>query len=166
MDGITDDDLVNRAKKGDLDADDLSQETFLHAYRALKSFRQQASFYTWLYRVAVNLTLNHLKKGNREKDKQELEIENVSEDDVPGRPVSSPDKQSFRKELRQKLKAAIEGLPVIYRTSFILVEVHGMSHNQAAFVCRCSENTISWSMHQARKMLQNTLNPYLERENS
>jgi RNA polymerase sigma-70 factor (ECF subfamily) len=189
MDDITDDVLVDQAKEGDvdaftaltcryqekiynlvlgmtknhLDADDLSQETFLQAFRSLKSFRQQASFYTWLYRVAVNLTLNHLKKGNREKDRQNMEIENVSEEVVLGSKVSSPDKQALRKELRQKLKAAIEGLPLIYRTSFILVELNGMSHSQASFVCRCSEKTVSWRIYQARKMLQNKLSPYLER---
>lgn len=192
MDGISDDVLVNRAKKGDvdafaalacryqekiynmilgltknhLDADDLSQETFLQAYRSLKSFRQQASFYTWLYRVAVNLTLNHLKKRSREKDKQEMEIENVSDGPAFGSRFSSPDKQTLRKELRQKLKTAIEGLPLIYRTSFILVELHGMSHSQVSFICRCSEKTVSWRIHQARKMLQTKLSPYLEKGTS
>jgi RNA polymerase sigma-70 factor (ECF subfamily) len=184
MDGISDEVLVDRSKDGDvdafsalacryqeriynlvlgmtknhLDADDLSQETFLHAYRSLKSFKQQASFYTWLYRVAVNLTLNHLKKGNREKDKKDAEIENIAHESR----VSSPDSLALRKELRLKLKAAIEGLPVIYRTSFILVELHGMSHSEASFICKCSEKTISWRIHRARKMLQNKLSHYLE----
>lgn len=189
MEGLPDDELVKRAKNGDrdafaelvgrcqekiyqtifrltwnhLDTDDLVQETFMHAFRSIKSFKQKASFSTWVYRIAVNLTLNHFKKIKRDREEKHISYENcISEGNSAGS-ISSPEKNSLKKELRKKLDEAINSLPLPYRSSFVLVEIQGMSHGQAAYVLQCSENTVSWRMHQARKLLQGRLRPYLER---
>jgi len=189
MEGLSDEALIRRAKQGDVDvfmelaekyktriyqtifmmtmnhsdADDLSQETFMHAFKYLSKFKQKSSFYTWLYRIAVNLTLNFLKKKNREKTKMPfLQEQALSKEDVKYRQIS-PEKQSLRKELRQNLEDAIHSLPVTYRTAFILVVLQDMSHGQTAKILKCSENTISWRMHQARKMLQERLSSYFRR---
>lgn len=142
------------------DADDLSQETFLYAFRALPHFRQKSSFYTWVYRIAVNLTLNFLKKKRREKNREEFE-ESVSVFDRAEHIARSPEGDSLKKELNQKFEEAIGALPLAYRAAFNLVVFQGMSHGRAAEVLGCSENTVSWRMHKARKMLQGRLKEYI-----
>jgi len=185
MEDIPDDSLVKDAKNGDVeaftklvcryqkkiyytvfqftrnhcDADDLTQEAFMKAFNSLKKFKQKSSFYTWLFRIAINLSLNFHKKKEKEKGKGEFidGYSSVAQDDLAS---SSPEHHSLRKELEKKVKEAIDALPLVYRASFILVAFQGMTHSQAAQVLRCSENTVSWRIHKARKMLQDKLKPY------
>lgn len=142
------------------DTDDLTQETFMYAFKSLKGFRRKSSFFTWVYRIAVNHTLNFLKKKKQEQGREEF-FENYSYGRETESGDSSPDVSSFNKELREKLEDAIESLPLSYKMSFVLVVFQGLTHNQAAKVLRCSENTVSWRMHKARKMLQAGLRPWL-----
>jgi len=142
------------------DAADLVQDTFLSAYRALPGFGGRSSFYTWTYRIAVNLTLNHLKRKTREKDREVLD-ENRAIPDAGPAAGTSPEADSARAELRERLDEAVASLPPIYRAAFALVAVDGWSHARAAEVLGCSENTVSWRMHKARKMLQARLKEYL-----
>lgn len=146
--------------KNQQDASDLAQEAFMQAFKSIKSFKQHSSFYTWIYRIAVNLTLNFLKRKRREEGRE------VFNDGHPGNkesvdPSFSPDERSLKKELSEKLQDAIDALPLPYRASFTLVVLQGMTHGQAARILGCSENTVSWRMHKARKMLQARLKPYL-----
>lgn len=145
------------------DAYDLAQETFMHAYKSLRNFKQSSTFYTWIYRIAVNLTLNFLKRRKRD-EKREVHVEDYSLDVKSAASTLSPERCSMKKELSKKLKEAIDSLPLTYRASFVLVVSQGLTHTQVAKVLRCSENTISWRMHKARKMLQQKLRPYLEGE--
>ena len=189
MNEPTDLDLVDLAKAGDIeaftrlarryqkriyrtvlsmvrnheDADDLAQDAFLQAFKSIDKFKKESGFYTWIYRIAVNVTLNHLKKRAKEKNHEEFDPEKAVRTGSFDALGQSPEKKSLRRELGQKLQEAIHSLPLAYRTSFILVEFENMSHGQAAHVLRCSENTISWRMHKARKMLQSQLKPYLEK---
>jgi len=142
------------------DADDLTQETFMSAYKALGSFKQRSSFYTWVYRIAVNLTLNFLKRKGREKGREGFE-DNTSVYDRVEYAAMSPEGDSLKKEFKEMLEEAIESLPLAYKAAFNLVVFQGMSHGRAAEVLGCSENTVSWRMHKARKMLQNRLRPHL-----
>jgi len=186
----TDERLVFRAKQGDLeafaelvrscqekvfrtilsftrnvqDADDLMQETFLQAYRNLGKFKERSSFFTWVYRIAVNKTLNFLKKKGREKGRETLNEDAPAPDE--GLAAASPETASLREELRRKMKEAIDGLPLLYRAAFILVVDQGLSHDQAARVLKCATNTVAWRMHRARKLLQKELGPYIERSTS
>lgn len=187
MDAFSEERLVSDAREGNLDAftdlmqryhariyktvfwltkdhndtDDLVQEAFLHAYKNLGSFKQKSSFSTWVYRIAVNRTLNFLKKRSHEKKKTIIPVEDCSGDLIGESSFVSPEKQSLQKELREKLGEAIRALPLPYRASFVLVVIQGMSHQHASRVLRCSENTVSWRMFRARKMLQKKLLPYL-----
>jgi len=189
MDDLSEDHLVRLSKQGDveafmalalryqervyntilgltknhLDADDLSQETFMKAFQSLKGFKHDSSFYTWMYKIAVNLTLNFLKKSGRERKKTDSLMFNCEQKLNPAKNISSPEDFSLKLELRTKLKQAIDNLPPAYRIAFFLVELEGMLHKEAATVLNCSENTISWRLHKARKMLQGKLRPYLER---
>lgn len=79
--------------------------------------------------------------------------------------VSNPEKSSLKDELRHKIDSAIHSLPALYKMAFFLVGREGMSHKKAAYVLKCSENTVSWRLHKARKMLQSKLSPYLRGEN-
>jgi RNA polymerase sigma-70 factor (ECF subfamily) len=142
------------------DADDLTQETFMYAYKALGSFKRKSSFYTWAYRIAVNLTLNHLKKKGREKGREDFE-DSAAVLDRTEYSALSPEGDSLKKELKDKLEEAIEKLPPAYKAAFNLVVLQGMSHAEAAKLLGCTESTVSWRMHKARKMLQARLQPYL-----
>ncbi len=189
MADFADDHLVKQAKQGDVDAFtelvrrfqekvyhtilsltrnqqdayDLAQETFMRAYKSLRNFKQRSAFYTWIYRIAVNLTLNFLKRRKRD-EKREVYVEDYSLDVKSAASTLSPEGHSMKKELSEKLKEAIDSLPLTYKVSFVLVVSQGLTHTQVAKVLRCSENTISWRMHKARKMLQQKLRPYLEGE--
>jgi RNA polymerase sigma-70 factor (ECF subfamily) len=147
--------------KNQQDASDLAQEAFMQAFKSLRSFKQRSSFYTWVYRIAVNLTLNFLKRRKREDTQEALE-ESQSSGNGTEDSCLSPEGSSLKKELSEKLRSAIDSLPLTYRASFTLVVFQGMTHSQVARILGCSENTVSWRMHKARKMLQARLKPYLE----
>jgi RNA polymerase sigma-70 factor (ECF subfamily) len=142
------------------DADDLAQEVFLTAFKSIASFRHGSSFYTWLYRIAVNTSLTFLKKRSREKDRAEFREDLAG--GGPGLAVSfSPEGRSALNELRGRIDEAVDGLPGHFRASFVLVAGQGLSHAEAAKVLGCSENTVAWRMHKARKLLRVRLEPYL-----
>jgi len=188
MEDRADDHLVEQAKEGDVeaftelvrrfqeriyytilaltknqqDADDLAQETFMQAFKSLKDFKQRSSFYTWIYRIAVNLTLSFLKRKPREYESDVSKRRQTVEWSSNGSNLS-PESHSLRMELSERLKSAIDSLPLSYRASFTLVVFQEMTHDQAARVLRCSEKTVSWRMHKARKMLQSKLKSDLER---
>jgi RNA polymerase sigma-70 factor, ECF subfamily len=143
------------------DADDLAQEVFMTAWRAIGSFRSGSTFYTWLYRIAVNTSLSFLKKKGRERNRASFD-ENLAVA-VPGRAVASaPEGSSALNELKARIDEAIAALPAHFRASFALVVDQGLSHADAARVLGCSENTVSWRMHKARKLLQARIKPFLE----
>ncbi len=154
--------LILGLTKNHCDADDLAQETFMQAYKFLRRFKQDSSFYTWLYRIAVNQTLNFFKRTQREKRKTEAVINEYSQEKLSVKTVSNPEKSSLREELRGKIDDAVHALPAPYKAAFFLVEKEGMSHKKAAYVLKCSENTVSWRLHKARKILQSKLSPYLK----
>lgn len=147
--------------KNQQDASDLAQEAFMQAFKSIRSFKQRSSFYTWIYRIAVNLTLNFLKRRKRE-DTQEVLDESQSSGKGTEDSSLSPEGCSLKKEISEKLQSAIDSLPLTYRASFTLVVFQGMTYSQVARILGCSENTVSWRMHKARKMLQTRLKPYLE----
>jgi RNA polymerase sigma factor (sigma-70 family) len=186
IDRFADDDLVGKAQAGDIDAftelvgrvqekvyhtilgmtrnqedaGDLAQETFMVAYRSLPGFKRQSGFYTWIYRIAVNLTLNFLKKKGKEKGTESFE-DKAAVLDRAGYEAASPEGDSLSRELKDRIDDAVASLALPYRAAFNLVVTQGMSHGRAAEILGCSENTVSWRMHKARKMLQAKLGPYL-----
>ncbi len=176
--------LVERSRKGDVDAfselarrnwetiyriiyrhtgnpsdtDDLLQETFFRAFRAIKRFKGKSSFSTWVFRIAINQSLNFLKKKKKEKQMETFEDRKAWGESSWS---TSPDSKAISRELRAKLEEAVDSLPLAYRSTFILVALEGMKHNQVAKLLGCSENTVSWRVHKARKIIQAKLEPYL-----
>jgi RNA polymerase sigma-70 factor (ECF subfamily) len=149
---------IYRFTQNHSDTDDLAQETFLQGFWGLRHFRQRSGFYTWIFRIAVNRTLNFLKKKKKEMGREEYK-ENLL--DREQSPISSPESVFVNREFEERLTEAVDSLPWPYRSSFILVTFQGMSHGEAARILDCSEKTVSWRMHKARKMLRARLQPYL-----
>ncbi|MGB9893773.1 MAG: RNA polymerase sigma factor [Candidatus Saccharicenans sp.] len=152
--------LIYRLTRNREDAADLTQETMLKAFAALKNFKLKSSFHTWIHRIAVNLTLNHLKRNKGLESRTEY-LDGSQNNELALERFPSPEESSMDEELSQKLEKAIEELPPIYKTAFTLVVFQGLTHSQAAAVLGCSESTISWKIHEARKMLKEKLKAYL-----
>lgn len=136
------------------DADDAVQETFLRAWRAIDRFDGRSQLSTWLYRVCVNVCLNHLRrrKRNDASDITDPRVPEPSADPTQGQ--TDPRHALEARQLSGRLATALEGLSESLRTTVILVLVHGMPQKEAAEVCGCSEGTIAWRIHEARRRLR------------
>jgi RNA polymerase sigma-70 factor (ECF subfamily) len=139
------------------DADDITQDVFLRAYRALDSFEGRSEFFTWVYRMTVNRSLNARRdRGRRgEEPMDDLRVELAVAVDARENPAGAA-------ELRQtygRLVRALDALPVEMRTSVVLVALQGLSHGEAAVVQKCSDGTIAWRMHEARRRLALAMRP-------
>ncbi len=137
------------------EAEDVTQEVFLKAYRALDSFEGRSQFFTWVYRMAVNRSLNARRDTNRRRESplEDPRIERAVAVDARGNPARAA-------ELRQtysRLLGALDLLAPSMRTSVVLVVLQGLSHGEAAVVQRCSPGTIAWRIHEARKRLRRAL---------
>ncbi len=138
------------------EADDLAQETFLRAFQAIGRFDGRSEFSTWLYRITINLTINHLKRRAKSVPADE------SDPRVAGALAASAQKgdPASEMELRRfyaRLAAALDELPESLKATVVLVSFQGLPHRVAAEVLGCSEGTISWRVHQARKLLRESL---------
>ena len=144
------------------EADDITQDVFLRAFRALDGFEGRSEFFTWVYRMTVNRALNARRDRERRRE-QPIEpgpdgaadprLEAAIAVDAGGNPRRAA-------ELRQtyaRLLAALDDLPAEMRTTVVLVALQGLSHGEAAVVQRCSEGTISWRMHEARRRLHDSM---------
>jgi RNA polymerase sigma-70 factor (ECF subfamily) len=127
------------------DAEDLAQETFIHAYQQLASFRAEARFSSWLYRIAVNLCLNWRKSGQRRQRLQEEVAEQVFESAAHDSGHASQVQEALMK-LKPKQRAAVA-----------LTIYDGMTHAEAAQALGCSETTVSWRLFAARAKLKRLL---------
>jgi RNA polymerase sigma-70 factor (ECF subfamily) len=150
--------LIWRMVRNREDALDLSQEVFVKAYRKLKSFRHESNFYTWLYRIAVNLALNFAK---REKFRSFLSLSDLSRELVSG---SSPSEEIERNELSSRIDQAVMALPEKQRMVFILRHYEEMSVKEVADLLGKSEGTIKANYFQAVRKLRRSLKSSVEGE--
>jgi RNA polymerase sigma-70 factor (ECF subfamily) len=150
--------LVWRMVRNREDALDLSQEVFVKAYKNLKSFRQESNFYTWLYRIAVNLSLNFVR---REKLRSFLSLSDLSDRITSD---SSPSDDIERYQLSGLIDRAVMKLPEKQRAVFILRHYEQMSVKEVADLLGKSEGTIKANYYQAIKKLRESLKPYVEGE--
>jgi RNA polymerase sigma-70 factor (ECF subfamily) len=146
------------------DANDLAQESFLKAYQALKSFKGGSSFYTWLYRIAVNKTINFLKQR---KNRQHLSLNDMDfnaehdPDLVALISDKTPRREAALTELQEKLNAALLKLSEPHRLVVVLHDVQGLSHEEIAKVMECNIGTVRSRLFYARQQLQALLADYL-----
>ncbi len=146
------------------DAHDLAQESFIKAYQAIKTFKGGSSFYTWLYRIAVNKTLNFLKQRENRVHMSLNDLDFGAEKD-PDLIALISDKTPLRdaglKELQNKLNEAMQRLSEHHRMVVTLHDVQGLSHEEIAEVMDCNVGTVRSRLFYARQQLQGWLAEYL-----
>ncbi len=176
---LTDRELVDRAREGDVEAfgqlvrrhqqrihrlaihmlrdraeaEDVTQETFIRAYQALARFDGRSEPYTWLYRIAVNLSLNTIRARKSSRLTDDARIEAVVAETRPSAKADPPGDAS-RKEQYFALCEGIDSLSETLRTTLILVCVDGKSHEEAGGILGAPEGTIAWRVHEARRKLK------------
>lgn len=147
------------------DANDLVQEAFLKAYRALKSFKGDSSFFTWVYRIAVNKTINFLKQRKNRSGMSLNDLDFNAEHD-PDMVALVSDKTPRRDlglvELQEKLNAAMQKLSEIHRLVVTLHDVQGLSHEEISKIMDCNTGTVRSRLFYARQQLQGFLADYLK----
>lgn len=147
--------------RNDTEAWDLAQEAFIKAWRALPNFKQDAAFYTWLYRIAHNVTCDWLRKKKIQGD-GEFDDEHTNHRAMPGsrtmpQGFDTPDRAIKRQELGQRIDQAIARLSVDHRQAVMLREIEGLSYEEMAEVMGCSLGTVMSRLFYARKKLQEML---------
>lgn len=147
------------------DAFDLTQDVFIKALQAINNFNCKSSFFTWIYRIAVNTTLSHIRKSKFRRffsfEKiQEDNIESVCESCFEGKDVT--DKPTFLKELQENLNVALQKLSNNHRTVVVLYEIEGLSHAEIAKILKCSEGTVRSRLYYAKEQLKSFLKDYIE----
>ncbi|HEY1790989.1 MAG TPA: sigma-70 family RNA polymerase sigma factor [Verrucomicrobiae bacterium] len=147
------------------DANDLAQESFVKAFQALKSFKGGSSFYTWLYRIAVNKTINFLKQR---KNRQHMSLNDLdfnvehNPDLVALISDKTPRRDAGLSELQEKLNAALLKLSDSHRLAVVLHDVQGLSHEEIAKVMHCNIGTVRSRLFYARQQLQALLADYVK----
>ncbi len=147
------------------DANDLAQEAFIKAFQALRSFKGGSSFYTWVYRIAVNKTINFLKQR---KNKAQMSLDDLdfnAEHDPDLLALVSektPRREVNLSELQEKLNAAMQRLSEPHRLVVTLHDVQGLSHEEIADIMDCNIGTVRSRLFYARQQLQAYLSDYLK----
>lgn len=183
---ITDRELVEQSQRGDMpayetlvhryrnkvyalaysmlrneqDATDLCQETFVRGWQAIRSFRKNASFYTWVYRITTNLGIDFIRKRDRRPTtgfEEGIEPDTAASVQEPPSVNPSPRKEAQRRELREQIDAALLELSAEHRAVIQLREFDGLEYAEIAKVVGCSIGTVMSRLHYARKHLQRLL---------
>ncbi|MSU24797.1 MAG: sigma-70 family RNA polymerase sigma factor [Opitutus sp.] len=149
------------------DAADLTQDAFIKAFQSIHRFGGQSSFFTWLYRIAVNSALSHLRKARL---RTFFSLERMSDDEPVSKEIiaaltdkTGVDRDSFVRELQEKLNDAMQKLSTNHRTVVTLFEIDGLTHQEIAEVMNSSVGTVRSRLHYAKQLLQAELQPYMRR---
>ena len=183
--------LVRRAKRGDLDAyddlvrryqeriyatiyhmtahhedaNDLAQESFIRAFKALSSFKGDSGFFTWLYRIAVNRTLNYLKQRKTRNHLSLNDLDFDAERDpawVALVSENTPRREASLHELQENLNMALQKLSEVHRMVVTLHDIQGLPHEEIARIMECNAGTVRSRLFYARQQLQAYLSDYLD----
>ena len=156
--------LISRFVKNHSDALDVSQETFIKAYRALPNFRGESAFYTWLYRIAVNTAKNHLTVQSRKITKSDYDVTDIEqiEGNMSLIEQTTPENLLHKDELQETVLKTIENLPEDLKSAIMLREIDGLSYEDIANVMDCPVGTVRSRIFRAREMIDNKIKPLLE----
>lgn len=157
--------LVSRLVRDPGEVEDVTQEAFIKAYRALPSFRGDSAFYTWLYRIGVNTAKNHLvATGRRAPTSTEVEAEEAEgyESGELLRDINTPESLLLSKEIGGTVNAAMEALPEELRSAIQLRELEGMSYEEIAKLMDCPIGTVRSRIFRAREAIAERLRPLLD----
>ena len=147
------------------DALDLTQEAFIKAFQSIGRFQGKSSFYTWIYRIAVNNTLSHLKKYRNRKFLSFDNLDNeASQTDIfeAVAAKTKTEKATLMRELHEKLNEALQKLSLKHRSVVVLFEIEGMSHEQIAEILGCSVGTVRSRLHYAKQQLKLHLKDFVD----
>jgi RNA polymerase sigma-70 factor, ECF subfamily len=156
--------LLSRMVRDPEEVEDIAQETFIKAYRALPQFRGDAAFYTWLYRIAVNTAKNHLATRNRSMPTVTDAIgdgEEGSDERFSATDINTPDAELLSKQIAYAVNEAVEALPEELRTAITLREIEGMSYEDIANFMGCPIGTVRSRIFRAREAIAIKLRPLL-----
>ena len=142
---------------------DVTQEAFIKAYRALERFRGDSSFYTWLYRIAVNTAKNHLVSKGRRLPESDIDIHDADflESSNVLRVVDTPERKLYCDEIEQVIHEVIQRLPDELRTAVMLREFDGLSYEEIADVMECPLGTVRSRIFRAREAIDREIRPLL-----
>jgi RNA polymerase sigma-70 factor, ECF subfamily len=157
--------LVMRYVRSPAEAEDIAQEAFIKAYRALPQFRGDSAFYTWLYRIAINTAKNAIVSRDRNPVEYDLDLQNSEESyDVQGRLKDSetPEALAMTDEIRTTVNAAIDALPEDLRTAIVLRELEGLSYEEIAAAMDCPVGTVRSRIFRAREAIDRRLRDVFE----
>jgi RNA polymerase sigma-70 factor (ECF subfamily) len=157
--------------KNEDDALDAVQEAFVKVHKNIHKFEGSSSFYTWLYRIVMNVSIDHVRRTSRRRnldfDERALHEESEVAGDgalVPSVTNSNPGKAALRRELGSAIQAALQGLPDHHRAVIVLREIEGMSYEEMAEALEVPKGTVMSRLFHARKKMQAALAPYLSGE--
>ncbi len=155
--------LVGRFVKDASEQEDIVQEAFIKAYRAIARFRGDSAFYTWLYRIAINTSKNYLVAGSRRPLEYDLDPQDPEQYDRHARlkDVDTPEGLMLTEEIRETVNKAIEQLPEDLRTAIVLREMEGMSYEEIAQTMECPVGTVRSRIFRAREAIDKRLKPLL-----
>lgn len=151
------------------EAQDLTQEVFLHAFRAYESFRGESQVFTWLYRITSNLAKNRYKQLQREREHRWEILEEHEDEEEEIEPFEwedtslSPETLLERKERSEAIQKAIDELPEEQRITVVLRDIEGLSYQEIAKILGCSVEAVKSRLFRARSALRKKLRPFLER---
>ncbi len=156
--------LVMRYMRNHAEAEDIAQEAFLKAYRAIHSFRGDSAFYTWIYRIAINTAKNALVAAKRRPLDYDLDLQDPEQNERNGRlrDEATPESLLLTEEIRETVDAAIGALPEDLRRAVVLREYEGLSYEEIAAVMACPVGTVRSRIFRAREAIDRQLRPVFD----
>ena len=157
--------LLSRFIRDHAEVEDVAQEAFIKAYRALPSFRGESAFYTWLYRIGINTAKNYLvAKGRRDPTSTDFDTEEaeVFDDADHLRDINTPERMLQSKQIGQTVNSAMEALPEELRQAIVLREIKGLSYEDIATEMKCPIGTVRSRIFRAREAVAEKLRPLLD----
>ena len=157
--------LLSRFIRDPAEVEDVAQEAFIKAYRALPSFRGDSAFYTWLYRIGINTAKNYLvAMGRRAPTTTEFDSEEAEnfEDGDQLRDLNTPEAELMTRQIASTVNQTLEALPDELRTAITLREIEGMSYEDIASVMNCPIGTVRSRIFRARETIAEKLRPLLD----
>jgi RNA polymerase sigma-70 factor (ECF subfamily) len=157
--------LISRYVRDRREVEDVTQEAFIKAYRAIGGFRSESAFYTWLYRIAVNTAKNYLESLGRRPPATDVEVENAEFiDGADGlREHGTPERHLLTDEIAATVRRVVQDLPGDLRTAITLREIEGLSYEEIAEVMECPVGTVRSRIFRAREAIDKELRPLLQR---
>jgi len=157
--------LISRFVRDPAEAEDVTQDAFIKAYRALPGFRGESAFYTWLYRIGINTAKNHLLANKRRAPTStpfDAEESESFEDASLLREVNTPENELMSKQVVGVVQASLQQLPEDLRSALTLREIEGLSYEEIAIVMDCPIGTVRSRIFRAREAVAENLRPLLE----